>query len=84
MIRFISMREVRDRTSLSKTTIHNRINAGTFPRPVRLGGSRVAFIEAQVEEWMKARVPDGAHDRAIRRGRALKAIGFRQDRRAAP
>ena len=84
MIRFISMREVRNRTSLSKTTIHKRINAGTFPRPVRLGGSRVAFIEAQVEEWMKARVPDAARDRAIRRGRALKAIGFRQDRRTAP
>jgi prophage regulatory protein len=83
MTRFISMREVRNRTSLSKTTIHKRINAGTFPRPVGLGGSRVAFVEAQVEAWMKARVSD-RQDRAIRLARASKATRSRQDRRVAP
>jgi len=84
VIRFISMREVRNRTSLSKTTIHKRINAGTFPRPVGLEGSRVAFVEAQVEAWMKARVGDGGQDRAIRLARAAKATRSRQGRRVAP
>lgn len=54
--RFISLREVRDRISLSKTHIYRLINAGTFPRQVPLGPHRVGFIESEIEDWMAERV----------------------------
>lgn len=54
--RFISLRAVLARTSLSKTHTYRLINAGLFPRPVPLGPRRVAFLEREVDEWLQARV----------------------------
>jgi len=54
--RFLSLREVLDRTSLSKTHTYRLINAGRFPRPVPLGPHRVAFVESEVVAWMEERV----------------------------
>ena len=54
--RFISLRDVLNRTSLSKTHTYRLINAGLFPRTVPLGPHRVAFLESEVEEWMAQRV----------------------------
>ncbi len=54
--RFISLRDVLTRTSLSKTHTYRLINAGTFPRPVPLGPRRVAFIEREVNDWLSGRL----------------------------
>ena len=54
--RFISLRDVLTRTSLSKTHTYRLINAGDFPRPVPLGPRRVAFIEREVNDWLLSRV----------------------------
>lgn len=54
--RFLSLREVLDRTSLSKTHTYRLIGAGRFPRPVPLGPGRVAFLESEVRAWMEDRV----------------------------
>jgi prophage regulatory protein len=36
--RMLRFRQVREIVALSKTAIYNRINQGTFPKPVSLGG----------------------------------------------
>ena len=54
--RFISLRDVLARTSLSKTHTYRLIGAGAFPRPVPLGPRRVAFVESEVNEWLQSRV----------------------------
>lgn len=54
--RFISMDEVIDRVSFSKTHIYRKIADGTFPRPVPLGPNKVAFLEREIEEWVAARL----------------------------
>ena len=54
--RFLSLREVLGRTSLSKTHTYRLINAHLFPRPVPLGPHRVAFLESEVDGWMADRV----------------------------
>ena len=54
--RFLSMREVLDRTTLSKTHTYRLINAGRHPRPVPLGPHRVALLESEVQDWMAERV----------------------------
>jgi prophage regulatory protein len=56
--RFISIHEVRDRTSLSKTHIYRLMDRGRFPRPVPLGPRRVAWREGEVEAWMEERVSE--------------------------
>lgn len=53
--RFLTMKEVLARVSLSKTELYRRIRAGTFPAPIRLGLSRIAFVEKEVEDWMAER-----------------------------
>ena len=45
-IRFLRLPEVLERTGLSRSTIYVRLAEGRFPRPVRLGGRAVGWIEA--------------------------------------
>jgi prophage regulatory protein len=54
--RLISLREVLNRTSLSKTHTYRLINAGCHPRPVPLGPHRVAFLESEVDAWIAGRI----------------------------
>ena len=56
--RFLPFREVALRTSISRAEIYRRVNAGTFPRPVSLGGSRVAFLEREVAAWIAQRIAE--------------------------
>lgn len=55
--RLLRLALVEERTSLKKSSIYDRIRAGTFPAPVSLGGQAVAWVESQVNEWIKARPP---------------------------
>ena len=57
--RLLPLRSVIDRTSLSRTSIYRLMARadGSFPKSVPLGG-RVAWIEAEVSEWIDARVAE--------------------------
>jgi len=52
----ISLRETCALTSLSRTAINTRRAAGTFPRAVALGEKRIAFVRAEVEQWIRDRI----------------------------
>jgi prophage regulatory protein len=54
--RFLSMRQVLERVNLSRTTLYERMSAGTFPQSIPLGPKRVAFVESQVDAWMTAKI----------------------------
>jgi prophage regulatory protein len=55
-VRFLSKRETSLRVDLSEATITRRAGEGTFPKPVDLGGNRVAFVEDEVEQWIADRM----------------------------
>ncbi len=55
---FLTINEVRQRVTLSKTHIYRLIRAGLFPTPVPLGPRRTAFLESEVRDWMDARVAE--------------------------
>lgn len=76
--RFISMDEVIDRVSFSKTHIYRKIADGTFPRPVPLGPHKVAFLEREIEEWIAARIDERDIDVSARSARA-RAIAMQQN-----
>lgn len=52
----IRRKQVEERTGLSRSTIYNRIQEGTFPRPVSLGARAVGWLETEVDAWIVARL----------------------------
>lgn len=53
--RLLTAKAVRDRTSLSKTTIWRLCAKGEFPRPIRLTAGRVAWDRQAVENFITLR-----------------------------
>ena len=51
-ISFLGLTQVRERTSLSKTTIYRLIGEEKFPRPYQLTERRVAWREVEVATWI--------------------------------
>lgn len=52
----LSMKDVCQRTSLSRTAINNMRSKGRFPPPVYLGERRIAFVAAEVDQWIADRI----------------------------
>ena len=66
--RFIRLNEVMGRTGYGRTSIYRKMEDGSFPRSVKLGGppkdpeafdSRaVAWIEDDVDQWIESRIEE--------------------------
>jgi prophage regulatory protein len=61
-MRFLRINEVRERIGLGRTSIYKMVNEGTFPKPVRVLGKKVAWIDSEVDEWMMQRIADERGD----------------------
>lgn len=56
--RLLRLPAVLDRTGCSTTDVYKGMQAGTFPKSVAIGKRSRAWVEAEVDEWIKARVAD--------------------------
>ena len=72
-VTFLNIEQVRQRTSLSKQEIYRRVRAGVFPKQVPIGPARVAWVEAEVDEWAQ---------KILERSRTALAAPTLQKRRA--
>jgi prophage regulatory protein len=55
--RFLRLRDVMQRVSLSRTTIYRLIGeGGRFPAPVKLGERASAWTESSITEWINQRI----------------------------
>lgn len=52
--RLIRLKELLSIVPLGKSTIYARIELGTFPEQVDLGGGVVAWRESEVNAWIEA------------------------------
>ena len=52
--RFLRLQNVKERVGLSRSTIYDP--ASNFPKPIKLGPRAVGWVEAEVDEWMNARI----------------------------
>jgi prophage regulatory protein len=54
-MRMISMNDLKPMKGIcySRVHLHRLIKKGEFVQPVALGKGRIAFIEAEVDEWLK-------------------------------
>lgn len=56
--RFLLLDEVLERTGLSRTMLYELIAEGKFPRPVKLGLRRNAWVDLEVDGWMADRIAE--------------------------
>lgn len=54
--RLLRRPEVEWKTGKSRAGIYEGIRAGTFPAPVPIGRNSVAWLEAEVDQWIAARI----------------------------
>jgi prophage regulatory protein len=53
--KYLRVKQVCERTGLSRPTIYNMMKAGTFPMKTALGERAVAWLESEILTWMEAR-----------------------------
>jgi prophage regulatory protein len=52
----IRRKEVERMTGLSRSRIYAMMAEGTFPKPIVLGAKSIAWIESEVQKWIRARI----------------------------
>jgi prophage regulatory protein len=55
-MRLIRLKEVKYYSGLARSTVYKYVAAGTFPKPVPLGGRAVAWVQGEVEAWIDSRI----------------------------
>ena len=50
--------EVMARTALSRSAIYDLMGEGRFPRPAKIGGRINAWAEAEIADWIAARLAE--------------------------
>ena len=49
---------VEEKTGLKRSALYAAMAAGRFPKPVHLSPNSVAWVAAEVEAWIKARIAE--------------------------
>jgi prophage regulatory protein len=55
---FVSFKSLKGRVPFSRAHLIRLEQDGKFPRRVKLGECRVAWIEAEVDEWIENRIAE--------------------------
>jgi len=53
---FIRLRQVLNRTGLTRSTLYAYIRDGRFPAPVPISERCVAWVEAEIDRWIADRI----------------------------
>jgi len=52
----LRLRQVQQRTGLSRSGIYQKISEGTFPKQISLGGRAVAWTSNSIDAWIYDRI----------------------------
>jgi prophage regulatory protein len=69
MQKFLRRPEVEAATGLARSSIYERMSAGTFPKPVPLDGRSVGWVEREIDEWQKQRIAERDRKNSPRKAR---------------
>ncbi|MDG2663825.1 AlpA family transcriptional regulator [Vibrio parahaemolyticus] len=53
-MRFLKMKEVMEKTALSRSAIYRKMNEDAFPKSVNFGDRAVAWVESEVGDWVES------------------------------
>jgi prophage regulatory protein len=74
-ISLLRLPAVRERTGLSRSSIYERVQDGSFPPPVQLGARAVAWASDSIDQWISEKVrasrPELTSDAAQARRKAI-------------
>jgi len=48
--------EIELRTGLARSTIYDMMKDGRFPKPIKLGGRAVAWLEVEINDWIEDQI----------------------------
>lgn len=83
-VRLIPIEEVLDRVPYTRVHIYRLAKRGQFPRPVPVGPQRVAWVEAEIDAWVDARLRErDEHPEAAATDLARRMLGSRAARQEA-
>ena len=54
--RILRLKSVLERTGLSRSTVYRKIQARTFPKPLKISERCIGWREADVEAWLRSPV----------------------------
>ncbi len=54
----IRLPEVQRRTGYCRAWIYRLIEAGQFPKQVKIGSRSVAFVESEIDEWIANKIAE--------------------------
>ena len=52
----LRLKNVKNRTGISRSSIYLKVSEGTFPRQVSLGARSVGWLESDINDWIAGRV----------------------------
>jgi len=55
-MRIMRLKEIIEKTGLSRSTIYNLISQGRFPKQIELGARSVGWVDAEIDEWLETKV----------------------------
>jgi len=58
ILRLIKLKDVMQKTSLARSTIYKYISFSEFPKPIKLGCKSVAWLESEIDDWIKAKIDE--------------------------
>ena len=56
--KILSMSAVKEITSLGRTSIYDGIRKGDFPKPIKLGVRRVAWVASEIDAYLAERIAE--------------------------
>ena len=51
----LRMSQLTEEVGLCRTSIENKVKAGTFPRPIKLGERAVGWLASDIDKWIEER-----------------------------
>ncbi len=69
----IKLSSVLDRTVQSKSAVYDRVKQETFPPPIKLGARASAWVQSEVDAWIKAKIVGATDDELKELVRSLVA-----------
>ena len=55
-LRLIKRIEVESRTGLGRSSMYEQIKEEQFPKPIKIGQRSVAWIESEIDDWIKEKI----------------------------
>ncbi len=56
--RILRLPQVQEVCGVGRSTLYDWINAGKFPKPVKLGVRAVGWAETEIDAWLEARMSE--------------------------